>query len=266
MDTTETPLMGPPPTEVPLEDAPLVRVIGQVRFPVIASLAKRDFIGPFQEAIRSDFPILRSEQSRNIILGPEGPKESEPSTVWRFHDTQSQWRLSLAPDFLALETTHYISRVDFLNRFRRVLEALRVHINPAVIDRLGMRYIDRLVGQNLKDLPTLIRAEVAGVMGTSLAKDTHQAIAESVFNIEEKNAQLKARWGIIPANATVDRSAIDAIDATSWILDLDAFVLETCAFDVETIMKQANALAERLYSFFRWATTDEFLRRYGGKL
>ena len=265
MNTTYTPLVGPPPVEVPLRDAPLIRVIGQVRFPLIASLEKRDFVGAFQEAIRADYPVLRPEQNRGISLGPQGVVSELSNTIWRFHDVNSEWRLSLAPDFLALETTRYISRIDFLDRFERVLEALRVHVNPGVIDRLGMRYIDRLVGENLKELPKLIRAEVAGVMGTSLAKDTQLTIAENVFNLTEESGQLKARWGMLPANATVDPSAIDAIGETSWILDLDAFASETRPFQIEPIMKQANSFAERLYSFFRWATTDEFLIRYGGQ-
>lgn len=50
------PFGAPGPDEVPLERAPLVRVIAQLRFPPIVSLGRADFIGPFQEAIRSRYP------------------------------------------------------------------------------------------------------------------------------------------------------------------------------------------------------------------
>ena len=56
VNAADTPLEGPPPPEVPLADSPLVRVIAQVRFPLIASVEKRDFIAPFQEAIRKNCP------------------------------------------------------------------------------------------------------------------------------------------------------------------------------------------------------------------
>ena len=73
VDATETPLKGPPPAEVPLENAPLVRVIAQVRYPLIASLENSSFIGPFQEAIRDDYPTLRPEESRKRhARGPKG--------------------------------------------------------------------------------------------------------------------------------------------------------------------------------------------------
>jgi hypothetical protein len=53
------PLVVPLPTEVPLKDAPLVRVIAQLRFPDSLSVGQRDSIAPFQEAIRAKYPVLR---------------------------------------------------------------------------------------------------------------------------------------------------------------------------------------------------------------
>lgn len=35
-------------------------------------------------------------------------------------------------------------------------------------------------------------------------------------------------------------------------------------FSVDQLAESAGRFAERLYTFFRWAVTDEFLRRYGG--
>jgi uncharacterized protein (TIGR04255 family) len=70
---------------------------------------------------------------------------------------------------------------------------------------------------------------------------------------------------LVPAQGTVDPAAVDAIDEPSWLLDIDAFQAETRALDVEAAVRQARGLAERIYSVFRWAVTDEFLRRYGGQ-
>lgn len=51
------PLIDPPPPEVPLKSAPLIRVIAQVRFPPILSIEKQEFVASFQEAIRDKYPI-----------------------------------------------------------------------------------------------------------------------------------------------------------------------------------------------------------------
>ena len=91
VDATETPLKGPPPAEVPLENAPLVRVIAQVRYPLIASVENRSFIGPFQEAIRDDYPTLRPEESRSVMLGPKARRKNN----FRFFVTWVRWCSSI---------------------------------------------------------------------------------------------------------------------------------------------------------------------------
>lgn len=266
MSANEIPWVVNPPAEVPLATAPLVRVLAQVRFPLIASVDKQDFIAPFQEALRREYPVLRPEQSRGVVLGPTGVVDTRTNNTWRFQDSKGAWRVSVASEFLALETTKYTSRDDFLERLQRVLAALRDHIDPQVIDRIGIRYIDRVAGEeNLRDLPDLIRPEVAGVMATPLAAHTRQALSENIFVLPGDGGQLLARWGLLPSQGTVDPGAVEPIDEQSWLLDTDAFMAGTRDFDVDVVMEQARELAKSVYGFFRWVVTDEFLKRYGGK-
>ncbi len=264
MNTPQIPLTGPPPAEVPLATPPLVRVIAQVRFPVIASVEKREFIAPFQETIRRDYPVLRPEQSQRVVFGPDGVRDARATTAWRFHDMGSDWRVTLAPDFLALETGRYSSRDDFLARFRSVLLALEAHVDPRVIDRLGVRYIDRITGTNVADLSALVRPEVSGVLTTPLGQFLQLALSEHVFVLPETAGLAKARWGLVPGGSTVDPAAVEPIEGPSWLLDIDAFQSDSRAFDVDGAVAQARSFAERIYSIFRWAVTNEFLRRYGG--
>lgn len=263
------PLVGPPPVEVPLASAPLVRVVAQVRFPVIASVERREYIGPFQERIRAAYPVLRGETSRGVVVGPDGMREAPSATIWRFHDLKSEWKVSLAPDFVALETVRYRSRDDFMARLRVVLEALVEHFDPKVMDRLGLRYIDRVTGeQNLADLCQLVRPEVCGILSTPLSDTVRHAVSEQLFVLPEDRGLLSARWGLLPARATVDPAAIEPIEEPSWLLDVDAFQTfegGSHPLTVETTLERARGFAERIYSVFRWAVTDEFLRRYGGQ-
>ena len=251
-----------------MTDPPLVRVIAQVRFPLIASLEKREFIASFQEAIRGFYPILHPEESRGVVFGPQGIMDARSNTSWRFMEASGAWRVTLASDFLALETTRYSSRDDFMHRFRVVLQALKDHVDPKVVDRLGVRYIDRVAGQNLTDLPQLVRPEVAGILGSPLSACVGHAISESVFVLPEDEGQVTVRWGLLPAQSTVDPGGLDPIDEPSWILDADAFQSFPAGsreLSVNSVVEQARNFAERIYSIFRWAVTDEFLRRYGGE-
>lgn len=267
MSAAFQPLFGVSPAEVPLPQAPLVRVIAQVRFPVIASVEQRGFIAAFQEALRPTYPVLRPEIAQGVVFGLQGLERASTQTIWRFNDLAGQWRVSLAPDFLALETTAYTSRSDFVTRLRTALRALHTHVEPKLVDRLGLRYIDRVELSPTEDITRLVRHEVSGILATPLAPYTHQALSVSLFALpEEDHAQLQARWGKIPPQGSIDLEALEPVDKPSWILDLDMFSEAPRPFDPEALVDDVQRYAERLYAVFRWAVTEEFLRRYGGKL
>jgi uncharacterized protein (TIGR04255 family) len=267
------PLTAPPPEEVFLKDAPLVRVIAQVRFPPILSIEKRDFLGSFQEAIREQYPILQQEQTQGFALSAEGFVPTTPQVTWRFLDGKNNWdwRVSLASDFIALETkTAYSSQSDFLNRLEKVLVALNESIKPSSVERFGIRYIDRIAGQNLQDISLLVKPQIAGMisaqfLSTDFNKYLQQTINESLFIIPDSKKQLFARWGIVPAGATFDPDALEPIDQLSWILDLDMSLSVSRDFDINALINEGQDFSDRIYAFFRWAVEEEFLRRFGGQ-
>lgn len=263
MSVTVDPLVAPLPSEVPLKDAPLVRVIAQLRFPEILSVEHGDFVAPFQEAIRSTYPVLRREEVQGLLLVPGAIAPARPRTAWRFSDTAGHWRVSLSPDFLALETTKYQSRDDFFGRLEVLAQALDAHLAPAQLDRLGVRYIDRITGDAVDDIAALVRPEVRGIMGTAASVHVAHSLSESVFELPE--ARVLARWGLLPPGASVDPAAIEPTNEKSWVLDLDMFSGAPMPFDVRLVVAEAKRYAERVYTIFRWAVTDHFLVRYGGK-
>ncbi len=259
----DDPLVAPAPAEIPLENAPLVRVIAQVRFPLVPSVGQRDFIVPFHNAIQTDYPVLREEKTQRIMIST-GVQQVTSEPIWRFADVEGQWRVSLTLDFAALETTSYKSRSDFLARFRTVVEAVATFVEPKLVDRLGLRYIDRITGRDVEGIAQLVRAEVRGIAGTPAAIHVSHSLSESMF--EHDGTRLLARWGYLPKGATVDPAAIEPIDQPSWILDLDMFSARPRPFAPSQVLEDTTRYAERIYTFFRWAVTPQFLIRYGGKI
>ena len=263
MHEIRNPLVDPPPKEIPLPRSPLARVVAQVRFPVVASVSRQDFIGSFQEAIRAEYPVLRPEKGRTIIAGPGG-LTSEDKTVWRFMEVDGAWRATLAPDFVAIETTRYTSRDDLLGRLGRILEATEKHVGPRVVDRLGLRTIDRLEEAALCEIPPLVRPEMIGVLGTPWGSGADHSICESAFDLPD-GSRLQAKWGVLPRGKTVDPSSIEPLDSRTWLLDLDLFTEKPGPFDSGAIVERARCFAGRIYTVFRWAATPAFIRRYGGE-
>ncbi len=97
----------------------------------------------------------------------------------------------------------------------------------------------------------------------SARADAAHALSESLFEVGD--ARILARLGFLPAGATVDPAAIEPAKEKSWLLDLDMFSATATPFVVNQVVEQALRYAERIYTIFRWAVTDEFLVRYGGK-
>lgn len=264
MSPIEDPFSGPPPAEVPLANAPLARVLAQVRFPEVLKIEQREFVSNFQESIRTKYPVLRPEQTQLSVLSQAGFVPAKTQLAWRFSDVDSHWRVSLTPEFLALETTNYSSRTDFIARLREVLTALDEHVGPKLIDRLGVRYIGRITGSSVDEITSLVRPEVRGISGTSIGNRALHALSEAMF--EWNGARFVARWGRLSPGKTTDPTAIEPINEKSWILDLDVFSAAPIKFTVDQVAEDARRYAERAYTFFRWAVTDDFLKRFGGKV
>ena len=47
------------------------------------------------------------------------------------------------------------------------------------------------------------------------------------------------------------------------VFNRNVFALDITGF-LKSLAKSAQRFAERIYTIFRWAVTDDFLRRYGG--
>ncbi len=257
------PLQGHAPKEVPLPNAPLVSVIAQVRFPTRLAVRNADRVIGFQDLIGARYPHLERQDIPSIMIGaaPFPSASGEGSVHWRFADDTRNWRVTLAQDFIALETHAYESRTDFHERLKIILEALEETLAPTHMTRFGIRYIDQIKGEPLTRIGTLLRDEVIGV-ANSLGTPAKQLLTH--IEVEAEPGDLVARWGKLPANMTIDPNLLPPIAEESWIIDLDVSKSGEAPFLSETIIETATLCAERIYAVFRWMVTKDFLKTYGG--
>jgi len=248
--------------EIPLPNAPLIRVIGQVRFPIIVSIEDMKYIGNFQERIRDIYPTLKPEQS--VVLNLLGTEPKKEETVWRFFDDSENWRLTLAPNFLALEAVKYTSRDDFLQRFKDAITVLGECITPKHIDRIGIRYIDQVKGDELSRIKELVRPEILGAFDSPIGEAMAHSLTQNLYKLES-GAKFSTRWGLLGERQTYDAASLMPLEEKSWMLDLDMYSESRREFSVEETISEATQFAETIYRFFRWAVTDEFLKAYGGE-
>lgn len=259
------PLFGEPREEIPLESAPLARVLAQVQFAPILRLRSEDFVAPFQERIRSDYSKV--EQQRIRLLQPSGD-DADPRTevIWRFLQATAEWRVSLTQTFVALETFAYTSRADFMERLKVVVAALKATVGSARVTRIGVRYVDHVKSPQINRMAEMLRPEMLGIASTPLRERIQHTVNEMFCEVAE--GRLLAKWGLLPPNGTHDPEVMPPAPTSSWFLDLDVFKQYAEPFeemDADEVHRTALALATRSYAFFRWVTTDRFLEVYGGQ-
>ena len=258
------PLFGEIPERVQLGQAPLVRVLGQVTYPRMAKILHEASISGFQDAIYEHYPVLRLDEMHEIGLAATrnnfAPKQST-SPIWRFFDTNEIYRVSLGPDSIALETLIYLSRDDFLSRFNFILKSLFETINPHQVDRVGMRYVNRL--ENVESLSNFIRPELLNMTQPNLIK--HIDFSMTQMNGATREGQVVIHYGIIPPNVSHDHDIMVPSDRKSWILDVDSSTAACSGnlFD-SRLLEVLDSLASRAYAVFRWATTPDLLDHFGG--
>lgn len=264
--STEGPFDGSVPPTVPLRDTPLTSVLVQIKFPEVLSIAKTEYVASFQERIRADYPLNLQDQGLILQLMPDGAKQVPAPPIWRFFDVAKQWRMSLATNFLTLETRAYRSRKDLTRRVVSAASALSETIKPSITTRIGVRYVDRVHGNNLKRLEQFVRPEVIGLYNHAHREKVNRTLSEvaAVTNV----GPMTARWGFMPSNQTHEPDLMPPIGTPSWFLDIDVYkkFSQPQTFDSGDIETCVMDLATRAYGFFRWVVNDEFLRAYGGQL
>ena len=270
--TAMTPLNPTPIPEIPLPQAPLERVIGQARFPTILAIHQPEKVAGLQEMLRETYPNLSREEVHRIEFGSDETPNVHKEIIWRFADKAKKpnWRVSLGINFVALETSSYDSRDNFLNRLHAAFSAVEQVFGPASATRLGLRYIDRLVDDAARRVDELIHPEVLGIaqpsdnLDSTLRESVLHQMTETQFQARN-DVFVQGRWGALNKNMTYDRNALEPIGNPSWVLDLDMFTTKPQPFISENLLTTTTDFAECLYWVFRQMVTVEFLKFYGGK-
>ncbi|RVT86636.1 TIGR04255 family protein [Rhodobacteraceae bacterium CCMM004] len=268
-DRCDDPLFGQVPDRVLLSNAPLVRVLGQVKFPRIAKIAEESYIADFQEAIRDEYPHFQSDtiQGLDIVINGNEVKPRQVTTViWRFFDARRVLRVSLGADAITLETASYVSRDDFLSRIEFVLEKLVKTIRPSLVQRVGFRYVDRLQDHaDLEAISDLVHPELLNVLQSGLVQHIDTSMTEITGTTKE--GKIIARYGLAPPKFSHDVEMAPPVDVKSWVLDVDSYSTncDGQSFDTQMLRTELDKVAARAYAFFRWSVTEKFLERFGAK-
>jgi uncharacterized protein (TIGR04255 family) len=252
-----------PIQEIFLPRAPLLLTLAQVRFPHSPELLSDENLGQIRDDLKADYPIMREEKALSFVISPNGALTEGPPTgrIIRFKNKTETWQFSVGQDFMSLHTSAYTSREDFCSRFENVIRIVSSVASPIVIDRVGIRYINRFADDDLSDIGQLIAEPFLGLLSLDLTPaEILQNFTQTILRLEE--GHITSRWGLVPEGTIIDTS-LAPLHARSWILDVDVYQERKDDFVAVEIGQHVRRYADLAYRFFRLAVTDRLLNRAG---
>ncbi|MDP5184824.1 TIGR04255 family protein [Blastococcus sp. BMG 814] len=259
------PLAGLPPADRTLLIAPpLELAVLEVRFvgdaadvPADVALAARERLAALGHS------YVRQEQAQEgrieIQMQPGAAPSSQVQQVargWQLHSADGTSHITLLPSAVVLQTTRY---ERWSVTLRPVLEALVAVaedlLMPSVVDRIGLRYIDRFV-----DAEARTPADWRGWIHPDLLG----AACHPVFGAHVRGAQQQVELGLGEAQGALLRHgpfADPAVGgAVSYLVDIDVYDAESIRFDTAELVRRAEVLNRTAASLFQATLTPEYLR------
>lgn len=234
------------------ERAPLEQVICQLRFPPILKVEAQLPVD-FQEQIRASFPLFARAST-----GPAMPAEllqlfGAPAvpTGYEFKTTDESAAISLTQDSLALTVSKYTCWEDFKGVFVPAIEALISIYRPTYINRIGLRYINKinrnLLGLQSVEWKDLLSPYVAGEFAIS-AWAAGAVEARRIIRVKLDQAD---DWLLFQHGLTEE----EPVQSRSYLLDFDFYAEGNISNDAtKSTIDRLNGYSGRA---FQWAISGE---------
>lgn len=261
------PFTGDGKNRVKLANPPLRLVLCQLVWPELVQLQGNidEIARQFGLAI-ADYPIFSEYTQANVVISPEGASQGPSEKVYQWRSIDDNWHVILGHRFLSFYCTTYSTFKDFCLPLEKILKELAAVVKVPLVERVGVRYVNQVIESNLiENLSEYIHPQVLGFAGIDFA--TGQAQLEENQNqvvIRVEDAVMQVRSGLLPPGKTVD-PAIPPHSGQSWVLDLDATIHQQTSFDVNNVLASAGKLADINYDFFKYVTSEGFLKEFGSE-
>lgn len=250
------PLRGEP-VSVPFAGRRLLeRALVVVRFAPVFRISDESGSGiaDFQEAIRGEYPLaeLQYEALMRVEVQEDGSINSgqERQPVWRLHDIDKRWQVSLTTKSIALEVdgATYKDWADFAQRISLLVAAVGRHFAPSHRQYIGARYINAAPTSGVHDPRNDCANELVSITGNADLE-----VADLMWRFKVDEGHMLLRSGVMPPMATYDPSVFVPREVSTWFLDIDVANTETSEFDIARINDGIVAQVKRLHAVYSWA-------------
>jgi len=265
--------MFPDAPRVIYDKNPLEEVVCQIRFPSILDIETK-VPSDFQNHIRGQYPEYGTRVTGQGGLPAEVPAEIRnlfqglqiaPGVDRHLHhDFKSDdgWTITLAREFLAVSTTHYVRWEEFRERTRAAYQVLVETYKPPYTTRLGLRYknVIRRSELGLLDVPwkDLLTPQIAGELAASeLPDDKVEELQRRLKADLDDGLRLTLLHGLArPKNAPAAERV--------YLIDADLHTEERLdATDTERIWDYLDRANGHVRRIFHWAIGERLDKALG---
>ena len=137
-----------------LSKQPLAFVLAEFRFSPILEMEK--YIPGLQDKLRQSFPLMRTQQSQEFQLSPNG-FEINTTTEWILQSKNRKQAVTINRNRLVHITSEYDRFDGFREQCQATLDALIQIVKPSLLLRVGLRYNDILIGEDRENVEDFVQ-------------------------------------------------------------------------------------------------------------
>jgi len=249
-----------------LKNPPVYLTVAQVRFNSILKLA--EFAPDIQERFRkASYPDYVPHVAVNVKLDVQGDQVTPTPTTqqrYAFGNAAKTHSFILDTNALTLQSTEYGQFESFSEEFLKGLARLHEVVGLAFIDRVGLRYLDRVVPLEGEDLSQYLVPEalglttrLGGTLGHSLCETrTDQDGIKLVSRAVTLSSPLILPPDLMPLVGVEVAERFKAYTGLNAVLDNDGFVEGREEYSAETVRVHLDAIHKVIGAAFKSVVTE----------
>lgn len=254
-----------------LQNSPLVLVLLQVRIAPVMKMG--DYIPDIQERLRrSGLPRFAAGEDIQLQMAQTAVVNRTPR--WEFQSRDQTRSVVITQDFITAQTTAYNVYKDFEEFFSNPLQVVGEIVEPSLVQRLGLRYVDLIRPGPESDIEDFLKPGLQGLkaddIGANNLLSRFEMLAQTEVGMMRIRCLQSNDGSPLPSDLRTNTLNLDAtvangleVGETVAILDLDHFVSEPMDYEHTSVVDSISDLHDNLDLAFRAAVTEDAMTAWG---
>lgn len=249
-----------------LNPSPLAMVVCQLRWPELSRFreesAMRAVVAQLDEALKP-YPIIEEGREAVLQMSAAGVNQVDGGSVFQWRTPDRAWTVTLTKRALTLTCTGgYQEFSELLSKLQPLVEAVLPTMGVPVLERVGVRYVNRISKPEVLDSLHQMLARHNGLPQKVGHAQLRQQVEQALYAVDDIALQVRA--GNLDPNAVLD-PAVEPIGVRAWILDLDAFREGNTSAEPAAVLSLCGKLSDACYDYFKHVASDKLIAAYGGE-